>query len=427
MSTPSPEYLIDMANRSYPFRDGSNHALVTAISDLYFFGSPAQDVVLSDFTDVGTGIRFILQNFDDDSVVFDTAAADDFVSSTYGIWTVYEWYNDHQALKVVAHTDRLAAIPSASNLDLFLGARNVEVPPERLTSIIVDNIRLSGDIQLRSGFNIQTVGTPSDGTIRRTSSILLDVVPGAGEGYYLTDCDEATNYVATINGIGADKFGNLQFNTDNCYTLLPNPGDSSIDFSGMCSACLKCTDVQAGYTRLSTLHARAANVRERLCQAIVVYDDYVRLLKQLADALNNFRVRVQILKTGGNVFSLQTAVQVGRYPDVNGVPADISSLVINIAFSDIGASGTLVGYSGLKKLPTEAWTAFEPTAIDARNVQIFYAGDKLKANTYAEWSVALGLANSSGSTVTVAVAATATYTSGLVRTFSEVNVVTLDS
>lgn len=133
-------------------------------------------------------------------------------SRVWGSRTVYEWISDPWVLRVVVRADLLE--DGAGVLDV----RTCEQSAKHVRSVRVGMLRMTGKIQIQTGYNISLSATPIapvDGG-RLTNQVNMDAVPGAGIGK-LNGCDAAETVLRKINKVQPDCGGNFIVDFDNCF------------------------------------------------------------------------------------------------------------------------------------------------------------------------------------------------------------------
>lgn len=284
---------------AFPFIDQ-----VTSISNFHELFVDAH-VVHNKELDNDTGLKLTNFNptgvckleFGDATVLCDLTAADGFTSTTYGPWTVLQWYkqtdsgiytDEELIVRFLLKTDRIAdfSFPAAPT-DAILSPACVCPAIEKINRIIVrqpDGATkvLKGDPIIQGGYNVETVqrserqttgletGTTTDE--RPATYIAVNMVPGLGEGKF--PCVGGLG-IKTINGVGPDENGNIFVDAKDCYWLerplksgmsAPVYGGtdytselepSTLQMHNNCSPCCACDDYVAVYKNMYRLWQRA--------------------------------------------------------------------------------------------------------------------------------------------------------------------------
>lgn len=411
MSEPKPDYLLSMSDNHYPLTAeySADADLNNILVDLYFVSDLEVDndyvhsasTYISRIISNGTNItRVLIGNGTQD--IFDTTDAAAATPVTFGDYTVYEWVNEtlSATLKLVVHTENMTTKGAFDFTDdAELAIRNVEIRPKKLTAIGVNDgglQKITGDVQIKSGYNIQTDVAPLAGP-RHGNRIVIDAVPGAGEGKFNPNCTEESALVLrSINGIRPANNGQFLINPKSCY-WWSRPSPYTITLYSDCQTCFDCADVESAYTSLSTLYSRAQGIRNRICNAILVYQDYVNAAGQFIREINKTKATFSQEQTDDDIAIFAFRLQTGkRRHSTTDALMSISDVAASITFDDVGVSATYLAYSGRRKLPGLAPVTFAPD----NGTTLTYTNNpslgSLGPSTYAYWYWAVMFDHSSG-------------------------------
>ena len=189
----------------------------------------------------------------DGNTVLDTTLADGFTTREItGRLRLYEWVGDDFVAWIVVHTCWApGAQPSVTprTYSLNIVPENAVIDPRcvfrrgrTVRRVVVNNVPYQAShVLIRAGHNvaIEDVLQETDG-LRRSASVAISVVPGAGAGRY-DDCSNAPpSYVRTLNGVRPDDYGTFQVAAGDCLFLsrMDNSGEwlpSAIQLDNVCS------------------------------------------------------------------------------------------------------------------------------------------------------------------------------------------------
>lgn len=206
----------------YPFAVDPAAGLLDAILDAYL--SYEDDVCVRvlpfDLTVTAAGADFTTSVTDangDDVVdaVFDSTEA---ATTVWGSdRTVYEWVGSTYVFRLVVAD---AGITGLSNAVGVLDPRVLNRLPGRVRSFRLGSQVLDGDIVFMAGNNVAlSVEDPENGRSdggRYATRLLMDAVPGAGEGRE-EGCLDGDQAIRKVNQITPDAAGNFVIELDDCY------------------------------------------------------------------------------------------------------------------------------------------------------------------------------------------------------------------
>jgi len=190
------------------------------------FELPLSVTFLSGFDQALPSRRDITISDVNGNVVFDSSAAS-YSSSFFGsVLEVMEWIGDSGVLRATRHTyppQYAAGVTYASSftpVNGILSSRAVMKLPQRVRSIRVGLVKLTGSVTLVEGYNVNlTSSSPAlvDGG-RYTKKITIRANPGDGVGRY-PGCADAVPAIFTINTISPASNGNFTWDASGCYRL----------------------------------------------------------------------------------------------------------------------------------------------------------------------------------------------------------------
>ena len=203
------------------------------------------------------------------------------------------WGNDYAVLQATNPANNLSIAVIVSNTltgtyspvhgDICL--RCVYTQPKHITSFVIDNHKLKGDLIVNYGYNMKyTVDSIQEDELRPMSSVLLDANPGAGLGQTPFTCVQENTSLKTINEVTADENGNIYLFGDPCIKV------SQIDTNGIsvldeCIPCCECKDF-----------TRAANVLDGV---IGDYYEYGAKAESIRDCAMDLK---DLLTCGSTIF-----------------------------------------------------------------------------------------------------------------------------
>lgn len=232
---------------------------------------------------------------------------------TYGTWIVFSWVTASMAIQFVVPASALTS--DGSNEEFVVGYDGAYVPqtaetyefdqsrvvdgPSRVNRVYVkqaDQLHLVAeageDVIVKAGFNAQmSAGESTVVNGRRLTPIVIDAVPGAGQGQYLL-CP-GRKYLYTLNGVGPNKHGGAFLQPEQCYwgelpTTTPQPLPPEHGFTqsaqllpnrlklhNSCKPCCSCEDYVLAYNHARQVWDRAKDVAQRYQ---VLRDGYYQLL-----------------------------------------------------------------------------------------------------------------------------------------------------
>jgi len=424
MHDQNTNWLLSHTGADFPFVSipDADRAVANTVVDAYFVsdlvtgGYPPFVPVTGpdnfpDYLEHDTGIKWVA--FDNQTafptievrnssgeVLLNTFTANSQKYTDFGIYRVYEAWDTVKRSALVwvvnlANWNALGAL--TTTLNLVMGIRNTEIRPARIYSItapdalnLLNDLTITNAAEFKAGYNMQLVGEVVTQGRRKLTRLQFNVVPGLGDGKSPVDCDETDLVLRSINNVTADAQGNLVLQGDNCYWWevneeLTDP-THSIQLSGDCKTCFSCDDVDDAYRSLMVKFEQGLNARNRICNALVVYNDYLSLLQSFIQELDDTKFACAYDQTDDKLFSFVYRLQVGAKLDATDSKMGIKSVTFNVT-SDPGSTMTLVKYSGKLKLPTRPQTVFAPGVVDVDEFSVAYSTSPslLKKNRYAMW------------------------------------------
>jgi hypothetical protein len=163
------------------------------------------------------------------------------------------------------------ARPNIDSVVSLQGQNGGELTPE-----------VSGHVRLRAGNNFRITAVIAEG---EDPVIILDAIEGAG---LAEDCiceDERPEPIRTVNKVGPDARGNLNFIGNNCLEIVGG-GEGILRLNDLCSEpCCGCTELEAITSALEEFGAKATTLENFLVslEARVSQMDQVVLGAKLGD------------------------------------------------------------------------------------------------------------------------------------------------
>jgi len=242
--------------------------------------------------------------------------------------TVVDWGTNRKIFEwLVPNNDvvfRMVLVPSALTAGTgILCSRTIQDLPGRVRSIKVGNSVFKEDIIFEAGNNVSLAHLQNNqiNTLRNRNRILIEGIPGAGEGFD-NNCDDPNKlYVRTINKIRPDKNGNFFIQTDGCSFSSPvfnlvSPPDAPIPqftiTNGImklydnCSVCCKCEYYVNVYKALSKVWQNWKDLADAIIEARDKVDDLIEQIKSIEDCLNQNAFTLQVTNNGNCRFTVQT-------------------------------------------------------------------------------------------------------------------------
>lgn len=299
------EFLTSNAQIAYPFQEdstglardnvavhGNPAALpVSMVVDglaLVSLASVSGKLYLSSITAVaGTVYHFV---FIDDATIPNTIIEGDYDASSLDMaltYDVIEIVAGVSFVKFTVDTVMFAAYLAGCTADTFgftlaLERRVVDTFRYKLNSLITPDV-VTGRILLVDGYNSQFT---TEDLGNDTTSITLDLSPGAGLGVY--PCAAQTPVVTKgPMGLTPDDAGNIRLvgGDDQCYSIIPNPGNpDGFLITSSCVACCSCEDYANVTTALRISLNKASLALKKLNAGRTIYQDGVKEFnKPIAD------------------------------------------------------------------------------------------------------------------------------------------------
>jgi hypothetical protein len=308
-------------------------------------------VILDSLSMTAGSLSFVLKYKSADNsttLLLDTAAGSTTTASyTWGsnpTWKVYSYADltTGVRVKVVVNTAKQITY-SASNLDLTISARCLEIRPARVDQITaydtdtstpytfgVEDIKLAGGTNMvldldDSGVPEIEINAVTDTKVE--SQVVFNCIPGKGAGKFKPDCADE-QFIRVINGVSADKFGAFNFDARECYWLEklitfvgsppatnPRKGTTALGtlkFNNDCTACVTCDDFFRAYQKLTQIHDRADLLHGRVMSALKFYDYYRNLASVLKEYINETDSTFTVVKENANLFTIKVTLTTGK-------------------------------------------------------------------------------------------------------------------
>ena len=250
----------------YPFAGPG--PLVGEVVDAYFAYADRPCGRPLPFTLVADGDAYLVRDADG-GLAFDSRLA----AASTRPWgdrrLVCQFVTASDVLRLVVRRDRPPAGGVRSGV---LDPRACNRLPDRVRSFRVGALRLTGQVRFVAGHNVDLQeAAPSGGGVRQTAAVLVDAVPGAGEGR-VDGCRGFVPVVRRLNGSGPDCGGSFAVEVDPCFRLGPplvvsappagggpppaDPAGPVVRLSGHCRPCYDCDDFVRTYRGLKRQWAR---------------------------------------------------------------------------------------------------------------------------------------------------------------------------
>jgi hypothetical protein len=415
------EWLSSNSHIEYPFIERQPAELHELFVDAYVIHSKHRTntgrLRMESFNPAGT----LSLKFEDSTLLAALTGADNFLSTIFGSYTLYEWrrstttgpgftFEDIVA-RVVVLTSKLGSfsfpvvplaaylLPSVVNPRVKRVRRIGVALPELSCCLAISDKQ----VVLEAGNNMEVLaeadseaddlGVVAEDVVRVPTTLILNATAGAGAGRFQT-CTSLEPAIRRINKVGADPQGNFALAATDCLwpeLRLDGPVSGPIrpntDYLGTlmaallqlhadCRACCDCPDYGTVYTNIKTIWDRALAASERI--------------ETLRQRYNNLCTNVGGLKTEREV-GLKCHLRLVARPDFH---LAISGLVSNNSANDIGAvtlrfilnraDAGLVAGSGLLDAENSHNTRIDPTGDPTAGYEITLPS--LRAAHYAVYT-----------------------------------------
>lgn len=223
--------------------------------------------------------------------VFDSTQATFFNVLPWGPrFFVSEWQLGEKLLRVTSfaqgddesvwNTLPVFLAPEESSLQLRTLDRRVR--KLRTLRVAGDSALPAGPVLLKAGYNIRLDVQPQteqEGR-RRITNVVVNGIPGAGEGRY-PGCLDENPPLRKLHNVGPDEHGNVILRGDSCWRVrIPtianfdsegNPyttiEENALQLDQYCLACCQCEEFLKTYRALSALWTKAGNLFRRAQEA----------------------------------------------------------------------------------------------------------------------------------------------------------------
>jgi hypothetical protein len=397
------EWLSHKRHIDYPFTKQRDDDLHTLLVDAYVYHTQYRDKEqLLRVYKLSPSAGVVELRFEDGTVLAALTSSDNFHSSVFGSYTVFEWIKSTDAgagltgedlvVRLSAVTERLGdyAWPLWPT-DAYLQPSLVHQAIDRVRRI---GVALRGaacclavtdkPVILEAGYNMllepaedqPDFGLNLDDTVdvREPATIVFNADAGEGEGTYPT-CLSLSSAIRTVNGVGTDDIGNFQLDMTDC--LWPEmrisgsnpPVNQNTDYLSQlqeallhlhanCKACCRCQDYGSVYSQLAGTWARAQNVSERYRDLVARYNTQRSAFSASKASAEVLSLRVRALAQAGFNVGITALV-------ANNTGSTKTELVLRLTLSD---SSTYIDGTGLmdseevqgeKVDPTGSGTTYE--------------------------------------------------------------------
>lgn len=253
-----------------------------------------------------------------------------------------------------------------------VGEAQIIMPSERVHGARVTDISDSGgapltemtDIEFDAGTNTK-ISMSEDGDLNATV-ITFDFIPGEGDGKVAAaNCTEGEIPVTDINGITPNRFGNAYLRSeDDCYSIRTIA--DAIEIRNDCVACLSCDEIIGVYNDLAWTSSNGKIIENQLCNGRDIYIDFINVLADLRDALNQPDLRASVRPIAADSYAVNVVAKSGSDDSLTNRKVTQVSFTVSITsnLDPVGPGAltpSVVMYSGTEQLPGRAATAFMPT------------------------------------------------------------------
>ena len=337
------------------------------------------------------------------------------VVQLYGSWIVVEWYAPNElsgaidlAAKLIFPTSAVETLPSSSSSSSSSSSAGVisviqidktvdEITfhtsvtsqgPKKVRRVYWkrgDAIELLADRNeefiVQAGFNMSLGAVDDDATEegRQLTRVSVDAVPGAGFGKYLI-C-RGSEYLITMNGVAANKQGELVLNPLECYWPIQEidgeiePQTASHGITGTaqikpnevkignaCGPCCSCDDYIATYNHLHELWLRAIAVSGDIYALNSQYEELIALYEDIVGSCEP--IALVLVQTPTDILYTTIALCNDTISTLNNSPETTPLLQFDLEFvlpagvstTYMVGSGTLSAPGGSHQLEPDSYT-----------------------------------------------------------------------
>jgi len=395
------EWLTSNTHIDYPFSERQSDGLHELFVDAYLIHTKDRDkdarVRLASFDPAGTAEL----RFDDDTLLASLTGADNFSSSVFGSYTIYEWRRsttigagftgEDIIFRLTVHTEKLAqfSFPHLSTTSYLLSSLvNPRVSRVRRFATALPGLPCCTGggitdkaIVLEAGNNIaMTLSEDTDigfsldeGTeVRAPKRIVFDAVGGEGTGAFQT-CGSLESAIRRIAGVGVDDNGDFSFDGEDCTwterrltpgatqpPIHPNTDylttviDNLMQVHGNCTECCACADYGRVYNELKRLWEQAVALASTIERLRNEYNALVQLWNLIRDAKED-GIHLKLRPLAGADFSISVMVLV-----YNNTGEDMTDPIdVEVEFSEDG--GVYVEKSGHIDMETLRMQQLDPS------------------------------------------------------------------
>ena len=398
MNGAAVDFYVSKQDIAYPFENHLSDGLEKLFVDAAVMQTVDRVQVrvrLASFNPAGTCTLY----FEDGTLLAVLTGADNFISSSFGNYTMYQWIRSSTigagftgadiVVRFVVVTARLSnySYPiSPSNAYLLsslvdpkpIGIRRAAMALPGQPCCLFGGID-DKPLILQAGYNVQlSLSTPqvvplmnlaSKATVRPQAAIVVNAAPGSGRGVY-PGCTNLNVPLTQINQTGPDVSGNFALAGADCTwaEMLLNPVvippvNPNTDYKGsilpatyelhaQCKACCSCEDYYGAYGQLRGVYLRAAAAAANLEKLREEYNT-------LCEEINAFKAKVE---TG-----LGVKLEVDSRPDYH---VTAMATAYNNSASSIGRVKFIFSFSSGLTNPVYTPQSGLVNAANARNLQM---------------------------------------------------------
>ena len=373
------EWLTSNTNIAYPFKteqaDQSHKLFVDAWITHNRELDKEQSIVMVSFDPAGD----LTLEFEDATVLCILSSADDFQAVVFGSYTIYSWsrntttgpgYTDEQiSVKLVVLTAELAnfSFPLSPTdgtiLDSLFNSSVVRVQrigvalPDLPCCIgggfvgnrVVFEAGNNMEINLAENVAAEDLGILTEEDPRPKTTVVFDVIPGAGNGQFI-DCDVTVPPpIKLINKVGPNDRGGFRLDGEACTwvervveTTEP-PTNPFTDFKAIvyasllklhqdCKACCDCDDYRDAYAMMT-------RVWNELLRLAALLEAYRKRYNELVAYLNEQRLEREEEKEELNIDQIQVILKMTCRPNFN---IGISATIFNNSDVDLALTTLII-------------------------------------------------------------------------------------
>lgn len=250
------------------------------------------------------------------NVVFDSTTIEDtdyhrFLVKDWGSdYKIYEWLSATAVCRLVVYKNWAPDESNPTHYPIHLAPVNATIDeraiykmPKRVKSLrVLQSIMRRTPVIFQAGYNMRlTTAAQEIVGLRYQTAVTYDAVPGAGFGQYSDCTDEKPKFIYTINGVGANKYGDFFVTGDQCLfartQTIPSgqnavqekltAGKGGLNINTDCPACCSCEDYVETALYMNKLRNKYAQVGSRSHKVKLLHENNIdRWLEQRTCRLN---------------------------------------------------------------------------------------------------------------------------------------------